>query len=669
MKLIQQDIINIFQDKNPVLPEIAKHLRFVSKEETEWLPRHIDAVIDHLKQHEDDRRKLSVEIKNLLRLDGLAQIIAESGISDKHSFWQELSSKFRHKILPKLKTENNFRFRLHRIFEFEQDVVWINAISSVQFQNFLSLIENPTEKDLATIQSSIHHSLILVSYRIVSLGTDKSLGLRFHDLSEHQTLFINMHRELLEYVDCLKNNQSKIREQKEILFKAINLCSAHLDTVIQAAETEGADINKTFQIKKCQNLIERQSQLIALFDKEENTRYTSIQNIASSVAQEEFSKSSLSGFMKDNMRVISLRISDHKSKTGEHYIARDLKDYNNFLFSAIGAGFIVSVLVFIKAWMHQAHLPLFWEAMAYSFNYALGFVLIQLFHFTLATKQPAMTAASVAKSLESKDGKINTKEFVLTLARISHTQTVSFIGNLFIVFPLPFIISWLLDVLMGYRLYDQQEAFDVINGQHPWRSGALWFAAITGCYLFLSGIIAGYVDNRVIYSRIPERIRQHGGLRKILGLKSLVKFSVFVENQAGSLAGNITLGLFLGTATFIGSIIGLPFDIRHITFAAGSFTSALYCTDYMLPVMDLIVVFFGILGIGMVNFAVSFGLAFYVACKSRGVQIRKNPELLGNLSYYFKKRSYDFFFAPEHTRTSEEIFGPETDDQTEKKQN
>jgi len=663
MEIIKQDIYTIFQDKNPALPCIAKHLRFIAKEEQDWLPQHIDAIIEYLRESLSDREKISGEIKNLLRLDGLAQIIAESGISDKHSFWQELFSKIRHKILPKLKTENNFRFRLHRIFEFEEDVKWINAISANQFREFQSLILKPEEKDYHIIQNSMYHALTLVSYRIVSIGADSSIGIRFRDLSEHQSLFINMQKELLGYIASRKQNDHSSEEQKTTLYSAIELCDMHLEAVTKVAESEGADIDKTFQIKKCQGLLKRQLHLISLLENKEETRHISLQEIASSIAAEEFSKISLSGFMKENMRVISLSISDHKSKTGEHYIARDLKDYNRFLFAAIGAGFIVSALVFIKAWMHQANLPLFWEAMAYSFNYALGFVLIQLFNFTLATKQPAMTAASVAKSLESKEGKINTREFALTLGRVSHTQAVSFIGNLLVVFPLPFLISWLLDVLMGYRLYDQQEAFNVINAQHPWRSGALWFAAITGGFLFISGIIAGYVDNRVIFSRIPERIRQHVGLRKTIGLKSLVKFSVFIENQAGSLAGNLMLGLFLGTATFFGSIIGLPFDIRHITFAAGSFTSALYCTDYLLPAFDLIIVFFGILLIGVVNFSVSFGLAFYVACKSRGVQIRKNPELLGNLAIYFKKRPYDFLFAPRQPRTAEEIFGPELESQ------
>jgi site-specific recombinase len=38
----------------------------------------------------------------------------------------------------------------------------------------------------------------------------------------------------------------------------------------------------------------------------------------------------------------------------------------------------------------------------------------------------------------------------------------------------------------------------------------------------------------------------------------------------GALVGNIALGFFLGMAGFIGHIFGIPFDIRHITIAAGN---------------------------------------------------------------------------------------------------
>ena len=46
------------------------------------------------------------------------------------------------------------------------------------------------------------------------------------------------------------------------------------------------------------------------------------------------------------------------------------------------------------------HLPPLTEGIAFGLNYGIGFVLIHLLGFTVATKQPAMTAASIAATIE-----------------------------------------------------------------------------------------------------------------------------------------------------------------------------------------------------------------------------------------------------------------------------
>jgi len=51
-----------------------------------------------------------------------------------------------------------------------------------------------------------------------------------------------------------------------------------------------------------------------------------------------------------------------------------------------------------------AHLPLFVEGFLIGTDYAVTFVLLQIFHFALATKQPSMTAAALAGIIRSNRG-------------------------------------------------------------------------------------------------------------------------------------------------------------------------------------------------------------------------------------------------------------------------
>ncbi len=107
--------------------------------------------------------------------------------------------------------------------------------------------------------------------------------------------------------------------------------------------------------------------------------------------------------------------------------------------------------------------------------------------------------------------------------------------------------------------------------------------------------------------------------------------------------GNISLGFMLGMSSIVSKFLGIPFDIRHITISAGNVSMALYGLGIRnVPVTYLITIFLGVLAIGLLNFLVSFSLAFMVAVRSRGVKLREYPEFLGILSRYFMKKPLDF---------------------------
>jgi site-specific recombinase len=72
-------------------------------------------------------------------------------------------------------------------------------------------------------------------------------------------------------------------------------------------------------------------------------------------------------------------------------------------------------------------------------------------------------------------------------------------------------------------------------------------------------------------------------------------------------------------AGFIGEIFGIRFDIRHITISAGNVTLAVYGLGFAnLRTWYLVTVLLGVLGIGFLNFLVSFSLAFIVAARPVG---------------------------------------------------
>ena len=214
------------------------------------------------------------------------------------------------------------------------------------------------------------------------------------------------------------------------------------------------------------------------------------------------------------------------------------------------------------------------------------------------------------------------------------------------VFPLTYLLAFLFFETTGVKIAAGEAAHKLLTDQQPFHSLAWLYACFTGFFLFASGIIAGYVENYIVYGKVGERLRNSSAFRNGFGEKRRYKIIHYIENNFGALIGNISLGFFLGMAGFIGKTFGIPFDIRHITISAANTAIGFFGLDHNISSKELWYTVFGVMGIGFLNFAVSFGLAFFVAVKSRGIHLREYPEFIGILWRYLRKYPKDFVKAP-----------------------
>ncbi len=188
------------------------------------------------------------------------------------------------------------------------------------------------------------------------------------------------------------------------------------------------------------------------------------------------------------------------------------------------------------------------------------------------------------------------------------------------------------------------KAARLLHDLHPWRSLALLHAAIAGVYLFLSGLISGYYDNKALYHQLPERLRRVRALRRLLGERRLDRFAAYVERNLGALAGNFLFGCMLGCTPVVGALFGLPLDIRHVAFASANFAYGLVGLQFGVTPATLVVTAAGVLLIGLVNLTVSFSLALRVALRSRGIGPDQTDGLWGRVLRRFLDSPRDFFW-------------------------
>ncbi len=576
----------------------------------------------------------------------LTYAITESGIPLARGFWQEFSNRLKHKILPPLKDESDFLYVVNRVFFRHNDYVWVEQISRESWIYFFEETGFPFNVQEKKLKLQLQNSLKILSFQVAQLGLEKEVAKYIpNELTDNpfvqQNYLIHEAEERLLHVDGDKSFSSLLVKIKD----TIHLCEESVQYIREKQSERGASLTQTYILLILSSRLQRLNLLLDVLDTDHQFDTGKLVDLFISLVRYENRKYSIRELLSQGLGYLAYRIAEHKGSKGDKYITSTPKEYWAMIGSAMWGGFIISFIAIFKNLLGKLAMAPFWQGFFYSVNYSIGFIVIEQTKSTLATKQPAFTAAAVASSLDAKknNGQPNLYNLAVTVSKVSRSQIASFFGNLIIVFPFTFLLAWGYHLLTGQNIAGEEGALKLLKDQHPWKSLSLLYACFTGVFLFLSGIIAGYTQNKIQYARIGERLQVHPLLRISFSQQKLVSLSNFIEKNAGSIVGNISLGFFLGMAGIFGKIFGLPFDIRHITIAAGNCGIAVYDLGIQnIPPLYLLTVFLGVLGIGFLNFLVSFSLAFAVAVKSRGIHLREYPEFIRILWKYFKGNPLDF---------------------------
>lgn len=623
-------------------------LRPKPSDTAEEIEQNFSTVIRLLYQFPASLTALRTSIIAQLVNSNLVPMFTESGITVSRGVGRELYARLKHKFLPGLQDHNDFLYLLDRIFYRKADYQWVEKIPREKWIQFFELIKLPLSANEPAIINQAMVSLQILGAGVSQLGWEREIisntsirWMQAENPFETQQFLIYELRELVLNQKPAAEIKALCLRIKDVLKEARTL----VDEIRGGTNEKGTSLSQTFILFQIEQKLNRMELLLDIVDADDEINTVRFVDLFRSVVRYENRKNSIREFLVQTTGYVAYQIAEHKGKKGNKYITSSPKEYWAMMVSAMSGGLIIVFVAMLKTILHHLPLAPFWQGFIYSVNYSVGFIAIEETKSTLATKQPAFTASAVAGSLDTKNNeKPNLFNLAVTVSKVIRSQTASFIGNLIIVFPVTYVMAWLYDICFGHPLVGREEGIQMLRDQHPWQSLSLLYACNTGVFLFLSGIIAGYVQNKMNYGKIEKRLVEHPMLRLYFAPKRLQRIAAYFNSHAGSLIGNISLGFFLGMAGLVGKIFGIPFDIRHITISAANTSLGLYGVGWeSINLNYLITVFIGVLFIGFFNFLVSFSLAFIVAVRSRGIHLRDYPEFLQILWKYFRSHPLDFF--------------------------
>ncbi len=617
--------------------------------------KNLQYVTAQLKQQKIVLANMQQALYSQLVHSGLTNALTESGIPLARGFWQELANRLKHKLLPTLQDEDDFLYVISNVFFRKTDYVWVESISRQTWIEFFEAVGFSFNQRDTDIKKELLQSLKILSYQVAQLGLEKEVLNYLPDEERTtDTAFVLQNYKVHELESLVLDNASE-KEVTSVSFQLKNIiedCYTQIDHIRESHSERGASLQQTYLLLILSNRLERMQLITDVLDADHQFDTGRFVDIFRLLVRNEKRKNSIREFLSQGVGYLAYQIAEHKGNKGNKYITSTRKDFYSMIGSAMWGGFIVCFVAVFKNLIGKLKVAPFPLGFLYSVNYSLGFIAIEGTGSTLATKQPAFTASAVASSLDTKKhNEPDLDSLAATVAKVSRSQIASFFGNLIIVFPVTFLMAWGYAELFGNKIAEGEAAFKLLKDQHPWRSKALLYACFTGFFLFLSGIIAGYWQNKIQYGQIKERLKKHPALKLSMSGKRLDRLANWVEKNFGSLMGNISLGFFLGFAGILGKILGLPFDIRHITISAGNTAIGIYGLGIEnIPPYFLLAVLGGVLCIGFLNFLISFSLAFLMAVKSRGIHLSQYPRLFRIIAGYFFKHPREFVLPPKKVK-------------------
>jgi site-specific recombinase len=183
------------------------------------------------------------------------------------------------------------------------------------------------------------------------------------------------------------------------------------------------------------------------------------------------------------------------------------------------------------------------------------------------------------------------------------------------------------------------------------------FAAFTGVLLFISSLIAGWTENWFVFHRLDSAIAWNPHFVAHLGSARAQRWSLWCRKNVSGLAANLSLGMMLGLVPALLGFLGLPFDVRHVTLAAGQLAAALGAE---LPQLGWLALadpqlwwcVAGIAAIGALNLSVSFALAFMVALRSRGIKLGDRSRIYRAIWQRVRQEPLSFLRPPRDAGSS-----------------
>ena len=645
-------------------------------------------LLNMLERNPEPRERIVALLGRFWRETDMASLFADFGFTARRDLLGEIGERLALRLLPVTPDTDDLAALFQLLFTHDQDADWLAAIDSATLARLAALLtaartglvdgsggaaSNTVEVAKTAEQvGSVHdwHAPLLQAMTwLVSAVRAAAFAPTLRRRMGAELLADRPFEQLVRVSEALSNALQQgppaaVAQQATYLRALLQRCREAADSVHAHLEEHGVSVNIVFEVDQLRGRTLRLESVIDLLLSEAPQR--ELQDLLVSLVRLSRQRRSLGALLSHQYSLMARKVAERHAETGEQYITRNWPEYRAMLGQAAGGGVVLAGTTFAKFGLLALALAPFWSGLAAGLNYAISFLIVHLLHWTVATKQPAMTAPAMAEKLallhaESAAAAGGTdagptrpadrdsaavEGFVDEVTHLVRSQMAGIVGNVGLVIPVVLAVQALAWWVFGAPLVGLQDAAHVLASITLLGPTAL-YAAFTGVLLFASSLVAGWVENWFVYHRLDSALAHNPAIVARLGASRAQRWSVWWRANISGLAANVSLGLLLGLVPVLLAFVAVPLDVRHVTLSTGQLAAAVSTLGWATlatPAFWWCVA--GLVVIGVLNLTVSFALALAVAVRSRHITLLDQRRL--NIALWRRlRRSPRSFLLPD----------------------
>ena len=588
--------------------------------------RHLLNVLD---RNPEWKARVARALRGTLRDADALELFCETGLPREPAFWGEALERLLHRVLPSDPNRRDLALVLLAAFPDEGAIGWMEHVDEDTLTRLLALAsfgETPGEQGWNSVRRDTPDALVYLVSEIASVGLSSPFRRRIGAASFRDLPFYGLAATAEDVARAaragdeaaLADASARLGQKLAGVRRAMASVHAHLDVA-------GVSTLIVYQLERMEAQARRAELLLGRLNDAGGAPGAAA--AFARLALDTVESTRIADLVDRSLSLLARKVVDRSAETGAHYIARNRREYAEMLRSAAGGGLVTALTAWVKLGLSFLKAPPFVEGLLASLNYAVSFVAIQLAHFTLATKQPAMTGPALARRLERSHEPGGIEAFVGEATHLLRSQAASVFGNLATVAPGVVAVDLAARWALGRPLLPADKAEATLASLSllgPTPS----YAALTGVLLFLSSLVAGWADNWFVLHDLEGGLAANRRLAFALGRTRAARAAHWLRENVSGLAGNVSLGVLLGMTPALGRFLGLPLDVRHVTLSAGFLAASVSALGpASLGTGQVLGAIGGLASMALLNVGVSFALALGTAMHARRLRAPERSAL------------------------------------------